>query len=73
MENLILNQLLEELRSLNTKMDKLSDKIEKQNAKNVDEDNLLLTEIVRVEKKNENNHNEVINALEGIQISIKRQ
>lgn len=68
MDNQILNQILEEIRSLNTKMEKLSDKIE-----NVNADNLLLTEIVRVEKKNENNHNEVINALESIQNRIKSQ
>lgn len=68
MDNQILNQILEEIGSLNTKMEKLSDKIE-----NVNADNLLLTEIVRVEKKNENNHNEVINALESIQNRIKSQ
>ncbi|MGY6212267.1 hypothetical protein ACXEO8_20035 [Cytobacillus firmus] len=68
MDNQILNQILEEIRSLNTKMEKLSDKIE-----NVNADNLLLTEIVRVEKKNANNHNEVINALESIQNRIKSQ
>ncbi|MBY6053970.1 hypothetical protein [Cytobacillus firmus] len=65
MDNQILNQILEEIRSLNTKMEKLSDKIE-----NVSAVNLLLAEIVRVEKKNENNHNEVINALESIQNRI---
>mgnify|MGYP001280885979 CR=1 FL=1 len=58
MDNQILNLILEEIRTLNTKMEKLSNKIE-----NVNTDNLLFTEIVRVGKKNESNHNEVINAL----------
>lgn len=71
MDNKILNQILEELRFLNTKMDKLSDKIDKQHVENVNADNLLLTEIVRVEEENKNNHNLVISFLEGIQKDIE--
>lgn len=47
MEHQILKQILDELRLLNIKMDKISDKIDKQHIENVHADNLLLNEFRR--------------------------
>jgi outer membrane murein-binding lipoprotein Lpp len=71
MDNQLLNQILQELRSLNTKIDKLSEKMDKQQIENINADNLLLTEIIRVENKHDNNHNEIMNALHDIQKDIE--
>jgi hypothetical protein len=62
---------LQELRSINTKIDKLTEKMDKQQIENINADNLLLTEIIRIENKNDNNHIEVLNTLHNIQKDIE--
>jgi hypothetical protein len=71
MDNQLLNQILQELRSINTKIDKLTEKMDKQQIENINADNLLLTEIIRIENKNDNNHIEVLNTLHNIQKDIE--